>query len=336
MARLLTALLLLAPQDRPDPFDSGAFGASAQGRPDLVRFFIPGFTVREIPVALTNVNNVEYADDGRLFAAGYDGRLHVLRDTNHDGLEDTDTTFQPTPSDDYPLGITIHQNDLYILRRHALLRHRDTDHDGTPDTEEIAATGWRDDAVDRDPLMTHRRVDDALGLAISPDGTFYITLGAANYSNAYLIPKNTQGPAEIDLRKKRGCVLRIPPDGKTPPELFATGVRFVVSLQFNRHGDLFGTDQEGATWLPNGNPFDELLHLQPGRHSGFPPRHPHHLPDAIDEPSTFDFAPQHQSTCGFRFNETRPGRAAFGPPEWEGDALVTAMARGKLYRVRLA
>ena len=34
----------------------------------------------------------------------------------------------------------------------------------------------------------------------------------------------------------------------------------------------FATDQEGATWVPNGNPFDELLHIQTGKKtsSSFP------------------------------------------------------------------
>ena len=87
------------------------------------------------------------------------------------------------------------------------------------------------------------------------------------------------------------------PDFKTR-EVIATGIRFPVGMRFNRRGDLFASDQEGATWLPNGNPLDELLHIQKGRHYGFPPRHPKHLPNVIDEPSVFDYGPQHQSTCG--------------------------------------
>src|SRR2546430_9086243 len=68
-------------------------------------------------------------------------------------------------------------------------------------------------------------------------------------------------------------------------DLTVTGVQTCALpiLAFNSAGDLFCTDQEGATWLPNGNPFDELLHIQPGRHYGFPPRHPKYLPDVIDE-----------------------------------------------------
>jgi putative heme-binding domain-containing protein len=297
-----------------------------------IKLLVPGFEVRELPVSLTNINNVEYADDGRLFAAGYDGRLHLLRDTDGDHLEDHVTTFYDRASEDYPLGIAVRPEGLYVMRRHAVVRHRESKGGGVPDMEEVVASGWQDDQVDKDPLMTHRRVDDALGLAIAPDGTIYVSMGTANYANGYLRTK--EGQATLDLKKMRGCVLKIASGGKSP-EIIATGVRFLVCLQFNRHGDLFATDQEGATWLPNGNPFDELLHLEPGRHYGFPPRHPKHLPNVTDEPSVFDYAPQHQSTCGFRFNESRPGRAPFGPSFWQDDALVTGESRGKLFRTKL-
>lgn len=298
----------------------------------VVQMLVPGFTVHDLPVTLSNINNIAYAPDGRLFAAGYDGRLHLLQDTDGDGLEDSVKTFHDRKSDDYPLGIAFHDGALYVCRRHHVYRHRDTDGDGVPDVVESAATGWKDDQIDKDPLYQHRRVDDALGLAVAADGTMYVSLGAANYGNAYLLDK--EGKAHVDLTRRRGVVLKISADGKKQ-EIVATGVRFIVSMAFNRHGDLFATDQEGATWLPNGNPFDELLHIQPGRHYGFPPRHPKHLPQVIDEPSVFDYAPQHQSTCGFRFNEPSKSGKSFGPAFWLGDALVTGESRGKLYRTQL-
>jgi putative heme-binding domain-containing protein len=107
-------------------------------------------------------------------------------------------------------------------------------------------------------------------------------------------------------------------------------------MAFNAAGDLFVTDQEGATWLANGNPFDELLHIQKGRHYGFPPRHPEKLPGVIDEPSVFDYGPQHQSTCGLTFNEpVKKDGPVFGPAAWRGDAIVTGYSRGKIYRTSL-
>ena len=173
---------------------------------------------------------------------------------------------------------------------------------------------------------------DALGVALDKDGSVYFGLGTADYTNAYLIDK--EGQAHYDLKSERGTILKVSPDF-SKREIVCTGIRFPVGLAFNRDGDLFATDQEGATWLPNGNPFDELLHIEPGRHYGFPPRHPKHLPNVIDEPSVFDYGPQHQSTCGLNFNEPVNGGPIFGPAWWAGDALVTGYSRGKLYRTKL-
>src|SRR5690606_34520929 len=89
-------------------------------------------------------------------------------------------------------------------------------------------------------------------------------------------------------------------------------------------------------WLPNGNAFDELLHINRGRHYGFPPRHQRHLPNVIDEPSIFDYRPQHQCATGLNFNEPATDGTIFGPEWWQSDALVTGYSRGKLYRTKLA
>ncbi|MCI0541870.1 MAG: DUF4038 domain-containing protein, partial [Verrucomicrobiales bacterium] len=309
-----------------------ASGSDADTDLPPVQMFVSGFVVRELPVHLSNQNNIEYAPDGRLFAAGYDGRLHLLRDTDGDGLEDSVTTFAEQPGGDYPLGMVVRGDSLFVVFKNEVARFRDTDGDGLPDKREVALRDWDDAATLAETMFLKRRVDYAMGLAIAPDGTFFLGLGNAAYDNAYMVDK--QGVSHYQSKNRRGCVLKISADGQRVEQIL-TGVRYLMSLQFNRHGDLFASEQEGATWLPNGNPFDELLHLQPGRHYGFPPRHPQHLPGVIDEPSVFDYAPQHQSVCGFRFNESGAGRGRFGPEWWEGDALLTGFTRGKLYRTKL-
>ncbi|MBP7142647.1 MAG: c-type cytochrome [Opitutaceae bacterium] len=297
-----------------------------------VQFFVPGFYARELPVALTNQNNVVYSPDGRLFTAGYDGRVHQLRDTDGDGVEDSITTIWSKTSSDYPIGMAFHDGALYVLHRKEIARFRDADGDGIPETRDIAVAGWDDPALAQSKLFLHRRVDEALGLAIAPDGSFFVSMGNAAYNRPYLV--GPEGESRYDPRIWRGCVLHISADGKSVTQI-ATGVRYLVSLQINREGDLFASDQEGATWLPNGNPFDELLQIQSGRHYGFPPRHPKYLPDVIDEPSVFDYGPQHQSVCGFRFNASAESAGRFGPAWWADDALLTGMSRGKLYRTKL-
>jgi putative heme-binding domain-containing protein len=298
-----------------------------------VRMLVPGFTVHELPVQLTSLNNIEYAPDGRLFAGGYDGRYHVLRDTDGDGLEDRVDTFHQQPSPNYPLGIAVKDGEPYFVLSTEVIRFRDLDADGIPETREVFATGFEDPELAKARYLLHRRVDHAMALAFGPDGALYLTMGGAAYRNPYWTDEKT-GVNHYATDRRRGCLLRIAPDGRV--EQLASGLRYIMSLQWNRHGDLFATEQEGATWVPNGNPFDELLHLQPGRHYGFPPRHPVHLPHVVDEPSVWDYRPQHQSTCGFRFNGPLPGRGRFGPEFWADDALVTGESRGKLYRTKLA
>jgi len=297
-----------------------------------VRMLMPGFTVRELPVKLTSLNNVEYAPDGRLFAGGYDGRFHLLRDSDGDGLEDKVDTFSPEPGANYPLGMIVKDGVPYAVLSDEVVRWRDANGDGVPDTRETVAKGFDDAELMNAPYLNHRRVDSSMALAAGPDGALYVTMGNAGYNNAYWHDK--QGVAHYSPEKRRGCLLRILPGGKV--EQLCSGLRYIMSLQFNRRGDLFGTDQEGATWVPNGNPLDELLHIEAGRHYGFPPRHPRWLPNVVDEPSVFDYGPQHESTCGFRFNGPSPGRGRFGPEFWSDDAIVTGASRGKLWRTKLA
>ena len=295
-----------------------------------VQMFVPGFSVRELPIALNNVNNLRYREDGKLIAVGYNGNVYVLTDTDGDGLEDKSEIFwESNGRTPQPIGMALTPPKyaqgsgvfLPVLGKLSLVV--DDNGDDRADREIVVATGWK-------PLQ-HQV--DTFGVAVDPnDHSIYFGLGTEQYANAYVIDANGKG--HYDLGSERGTILRVSPDLKSR-ETVCTGIRFSVGLAFNRHSDLFCSEQEGATWLANGNPFDELLHIQKGRHYGFPPRHPKHLPNVIDEPSTFDYNPQHQSTCGLSFNESVQGGPTFGPKQWEGDAIVTGYARGKLYRTKL-
>ncbi|HEX4646855.1 MAG TPA: c-type cytochrome [Verrucomicrobiae bacterium] len=296
--------------------------------PPPLRMLVPGFTARELPLGLNNINNLAYSPDGRLFALCYDGNVFQLKDTDGDGLEDTATYFFKNEHNEIPasIGMTWGPGGLYIASQRRIIRLRDKG-DGTGELETIAS-GW--------PPMTIAAGSslDAVGIAVDAKGNVFFGLGCDGWSNPYLPNKET-GKSAYDIHSVRGTIVKLSPDWKQR-ESICTGLRFTVSLALNANGDLFCTDQEGATWLANGNPFDELLHIQPGRHYGFPPRHPKYLPNVIDEPSLFDYAPQHQSTCGLHFNEPVAGGAAvFGPAWWQGDALVSGESRGKLWRTKL-
>ncbi len=296
--------------------------------PPPVQMLIPGFTVRQLPLELNNINNLVYAPDGRLFALGYDGNVFQLKDTDGDGLEDTaDYFFKNDHGEILPsVGMAWGPGGLYIASRGRVIRLRDKGN-GTGAVETVA-TGWVGPAVAAGSSL------DAIGMAVDRSGDIYFGLGCDAWLNPYRVDEKT-GKFEYNLHSDRGTIQRLSPDWKQR-EAICTGIRFTVSLAFNAAGDLFCTDQEGATWLANGNPFDELLNIQPGRHYGFPPRHPKYLPDVIDEPSVFDYAPQHQSTCGLHFNEpVAGGPGVFGPNWWRGDAIVAGESRGKIWRTKL-
>lgn len=305
------------------------------GNPPPLQMTVPGFVVRELPLQLPNINNLAYGPDGRLYAYAFDGKVHRLEDTDGDGLEDKATLLYANERGVIgTVGMRWGSDGLYLASRHQVMRLRipaTGKRDSLADVD-VVASGW----APPDALSATSRYLDVYGLALDREGNVFFGIGAADIRNAYRLDAGTKA-SKYSRTWDRGTIQVAAPGG--PRQIVATGLRFTVSLAFNAAGDLFATDQEGATWLYNGNPFDELLHIQRGRHYGFPPRHPVHLPDVIDEPSVFDYGPQHQAICSVNFNEPvdglRNGAPIFGPAWWRGDAIVTGSARGRIYRTTL-
>lgn len=288
----------------------------------VVRMLIPGFRVRELPVELSNINNLRFAPNGMLTALGYDGRVHLLYDSDSDGLEDTAKTFWDKPTLRVPVGMAWSKEGLFVSSQGKVSLLKDLDGDWRADEEEVIATGWPPTDVGSGGV-------DATALTLDAEGNVYFGLLVADYSNAYRIK---DGVSHYDLNSPRGTIQKWSAQTREL-ETIATGIRVPYALAFNNEGDLFLTDQEGETWMPNGNPLDELNQIVAGGNYGFPPRHEKWLPDLVSEPPVAVFGPQHQSTCGLAFN--REGEGRFGPPWWSQDAFVAGESRGKLWRVQL-
>ena len=299
--------------------------------PPPVQMFVPGFTVRELPLQLTNIDCLRYRPDGTLVAGAYNGKIWLLRDTDGDGIEDKAELFWESDDLKGVIGMALtlpgdaRGEGVFVATQGRILFIVDKDRDGHGDEQRVVASGWEKQVVGGGGGIV-----DALGLTMDREGNLFFGLGTSAYSNAYLLDPKT-GASAYRLASERGTMQRVSADF-SKRETVCTGIRYPVGAAFNALGDLFVSEQEGATWLPNGNPFDELLHIQPGRHYGFPPRHPKWLPDVIDEPSVFDYGPQHQSTCGLAFND---GDTVFGPAWWKGDAFLAGESRGKIYRTKL-
>jgi putative heme-binding domain-containing protein len=317
--------------------------------PPPVQVLVPGFSARQLPLQLSNINNVLYRADGKAYALAYDGKVYLLSDTDGDGLEDKADVFfdnggkeplrAPVGMDLTPPGYS-HGNGVFVAAKSKCSLIVDTNGDDKSDREIVMASSARFESPEEKAelvkagkwIETGHGVD-ALGVAFDKrDGSVYFGLGPQNFTNGYLLENGT---ANYKLDFERGTIIRISPDFKSK-EVVCTGIRFPVGIRFNAAADLFCTDQEGASWKnSNGNPFDELLQIQTGRHYGFPPRHPTHLPGVIDEPSVFDYRPQHESTCGLNFNEPVNGGPVFGPAAWRSDVFVSGYSRGRLYRTAL-
>ncbi len=237
--------------------------------PPEVQMLAQGFSAFKLPIDLKNVNNLRYRPDGKLAALLYNGDVYLLSDTDGDGFEDkADLFWKSNGSLRGPIGMALTPPafkggwGVFVPSKGKCSLILDENGDDKADKEVVVASGWQEIA----------QSVDAVGVAVDKDGAVYFGLGTANYANAYLL--DDAGKAHYELGSDHGTIQRIGPDLKTRSTV-ATGVRFTIGLAFNKLGDLFATDQEGATWLPNGNPFDELLHIQEGRHFGFPPAPSH-------------------------------------------------------------
>ena len=159
-----------------------------------VQMLVPGFTVREVPVKLPNLTAIRYGPDGRLYGAGYDGRMHVLSDTDGDGLEDKAEVLWDKPVFRTPMAFTWSPDGtMYVTSNGKITALRDTNNDGRPDKDELINTGWPPDAG-----FTGGGVD-AMGLVFDKEGNFYFGLGCTLFANAYLVDDKT-GVSRYDIR----------------------------------------------------------------------------------------------------------------------------------------
>ena len=139
----------------------------AVSNPPPVQVLVPGFTVRELPLALRNLNNLVYAPDGRLFALGYDGNVYQLKDTDGDGLEDASTLFFDNTRAVIPpsIGMAWGPGGLYLASRGRVIHLRDKG-DGTAEMQTVTG-GWLP------PTAAAGSNLDAIGLAVDREGNLY-------------------------------------------------------------------------------------------------------------------------------------------------------------------
>src|SRR5262245_14750536 len=188
--------------------------------PPPIQMLVPGFTVRELPLELNNINNLVFAPDGRLFALCYDGNVLQLKDTDNDGLPDTATHFYRNDKNEIlpSIGMCWGPGGLYIASQGRVIRLRDKG-DGTAELQTVT-DGWVK------PTGVAGSNLDAIGIAANHGGEIFFALGCDKWNEAYRVNKQT-GKSDYNIHSERGTILKISPDWKTR-EVICTGLRFPV------------------------------------------------------------------------------------------------------------
>jgi putative membrane-bound dehydrogenase-like protein len=204
----------------------------------------PGFeaTVYAGASGLGSATTITWGPDGHLWLSQENGNIWKIADTDGDGRADKAFLFAAGFTE--LLGLLWHPSDgtLYASSRGRITALWDEDGDGRADRQTVV--------VDDLPWGRHQNN----GLAWGPDGRLYFPLGST-------------GDATPETEPLAASILRMPHLGsRADIEVVATGFRNPYDLTFNARGDLFATENGPDT--VDGP--DELNHVLPGRHYGYP------------------------------------------------------------------
>ena len=121
--------------------------------PPPVQVLVPGFTARELPVDLTNINNVRYRADGKLVALAYNGNIYLLSDTRRrrPGGHGRAVLGEQGPRCGRPIGMALtppgypRGDGVFVASKGKVSLIVDTDGDGKADKEIVVADGLEGD-----------------------------------------------------------------------------------------------------------------------------------------------------------------------------------------------
>jgi len=291
--------------------------ATAPARPQPLQEIIPGWRAVRLPLPPEDmITCLGWRADGSLVYASLKGNVRVARDTDGDGWEDACLTVADGLPAPYGLATPEHAGEPWIdvLCKYGLVRLW-LDESDRLQRAEVVASGWGWSADYH---------DWAVGLPRDADGAYYVAL-----------------PCQQDERphsaaRLRGTALRLVPRQPTDDdprrfriEPICSGLRFPMGLARDAQGRLFATDNQG-----NYNPFNELNHLQPGRHYGFVNRLAEHLPRPPLETAAIEIPhPWTRSVNGVCFLYGPPNTAGFGP--FEGHLVGCEYDTRRLIRMSL-
>ena len=124
-----------------------------------------------------------------------------------------------------PLGVKVHEGDIYVSCRDQIAILRDLNGDGETDFYE---------SFNSDHQVTEHFHEFAMGLQTDKEGNFYYAK-SGRHARTSLVPHH-------------GTLIKVSPDGKTS-EILANGFRAANGVCINPDGSFYVTDQQGY-WNP--------------------------------------------------------------------------------------
>ncbi|MCA9290024.1 MAG: DUF1080 domain-containing protein, partial [Phycisphaerales bacterium] len=206
--------------------------------------FLPGGDL--VVSSFRPVNNGAFRD-------APNGTLYVLE---HATSRDPDDIVVRTLAEGFhdPLGVLVHDGDLYVCDRTAIHRLSDPDGDGSFRHREVFASGWTSDNYHHFTfgLIEHDGwLYGALSTAIYFDNTM-----AADHVRGTVVSMNGPNPPH------RGTCFRVNLATRAI-EYLCGGLRTPNGVGVGSDGEIFVTDNQGA-WLPS----SKLIHVRPGHFFG--------------------------------------------------------------------
>jgi glucose/arabinose dehydrogenase len=225
----------------------------AHAAPPLQHLQVPaGFHVDLFSDAVPQARAMAVGPKGTVFVGSNKGKVFALTDTNHDGRADR---VRVIASDlDYPSGVAMHGDDLYVSAVNRILRFPAIEaHLDNPPPPQVV--------TDKLPDETHA---GGRFIAFGPDGKLYVALGA---------------PCNVCDKPGFGKLIRMDADGSNFQDV-AYGIRNSVGFDWQpRTRTLWFTDN-GRDLLGDDVPSDELNRVDKlGENFGFPFCHAGDVPD---------------------------------------------------------
>jgi glucose/arabinose dehydrogenase len=194
------------------------------------------------------ISGMTFLDDSRLAVAIRKGEVWIL-DGVYDDPPDNVRYQRYATGLHEPLGLLLHNGDLYTAQRSELTRLRDTNDDGVADQYLTAAKGWG---------VTGHYHEYAYGPELDGDGNLWVTLnigmGLKGEQLDRVLPDAAMGYRQA---RWRGWGMKLTPGGELVP--VCAGMRSPSGLGVNDQGDMFYTDQQG-NWVAT----NSLHHMRDG------------------------------------------------------------------------